>query len=327
MLPHTREQRTSVAKRHDLVAQIGANKRRTAYLMIGFAVLVTGVVVAFDLAFRFGPGFIVVAFILAMAFVWWSYFYSDRIAIAAARAQEADPNEYRQLHDVVEELCIGVGLPKPRVYIIDDPAPNAFATGRNPQHSAVAVTSGLLQLMNRTELEGVLAHELSHVHNYDILISTIAVTLVGFLALLTDFGLRLLLFGGLGGRDRDGGDSDAQLFVLAAALIFIVLAPIAAQLMQLAVSRRREALADVSGVYITRNPQGLISALEKLRDNPNVLQHAPAATAHMWIESPLDKSSKDLHGWFNRLFETHPPLEDRIAALQEVAGSIPPPGA
>jgi heat shock protein HtpX len=318
------ERGDGVAQRHDLTAQIGANKRRTVYLMAGFLVLVAAAVVAFDVAFQFGPAFIVIAFVIAIAFVWGSYFYSDRITIAAARGKEADPNEYRQLHDIVEELCIGVGLPKPRIYIVDDPAPNAFATGRNPAHAAVAVTTGLLQIMNRTELEGVLAHELSHVHNYDILISTIAVTLVGFIALLSDFGLRLLLFGGLGGRDRNGGDSEATIFILAFSLIFIILAPIGATLMQLAVSRRREALADVSGVYITRNPQGLISALEKLKASSTVVQHAPAATAHMCIASPLEKEAKDAHGWFNRLFETHPPLDDRIAALQEVAGTIPP---
>jgi heat shock protein HtpX len=315
-----------MAERQDLVAQIRSNKRRTVYLMSGFAIVITGVVVAFDVVFRYGPAFIVIAFVIALILVWGSYFYSDRLTIAASRAREADPNEYRQLHDVVEELCIAVGLPKPRVYIVDDPAPNAFATGRNPQHSAIAVTTGLLQVMNRAELEGVLAHELSHIRNYDILISTIAVTLVGFVALLADFGLRMLLFGGLGGRGRDNdGGGEVGIVVLVLSIVFIILAPIAAKLMQFAVSRRREALADVSGVYITRNPQGLISALEKLRDNTAVVHHAPAATAHMWFESPLDKKSKDAHGWFNRLFETHPPLEQRIAALQEVAGSIPPP--
>jgi heat shock protein HtpX len=314
-----------MAERKDLVAQIGANKRRTVYLMAGFAILITGAVVAFDVLFRFGPAFIVIAFVLALIFVWGSYFYSDRLAIAAARAQEADPQEFKQLHDIVEELCIGVGLPKPRVYIVDDPAPNAFATGRNPQHSAIAVTTGLLGLMNRAELEGVLAHELSHIRNYDILISTIAVTLVGFVALLTDFGLRLLLFGGLGGRGRDNSGGEFAIFVLVLSVVFLILAPIAAKLMQFAVSRRREALADVSGVYITRNPQGLISALEKLQARPGIVHHAPAATAHMWFTSPLDKQSKDVHGWFNRLFETHPPLDQRIAALQEVAGTIPPP--
>ena len=313
-----------MAQRKDLTAQIAANKRRTVYLMAGFAVVITGAVAAFDILFAYGPAFIVIAVIVALALVWTSYFYSDRLAIAAARAQPADPEQYRQLYDVVEELCIGVGLPKPRVFIINDPSPNAFATGRNPQHAAVAVTSGLLQTMNRTELEGVLAHELSHVHNYDILVSTIAVTLVGFVALLADFGLRLLLFGGLGGRGRNNEGGEAAIFLIALSVFFLILAPIAAKLMQFAISRRREALADVSGVYITRNPQGLISALEKLRDNPTVVHHAPAATAHMWIESPLDKTSKDGHGWFNRLFDTHPPIEQRIAALQEVAGSIPP---
>jgi len=147
-----------VAKRHDLVMQIRGNKERTLFLMVGFAILITGAVVAFDLVFSFGPAFIVVAFVVALALVWGSYFYSDRVAIAAAHAREADPTEYKQLHDVVEELSIGVGLPKPRVYIVDDPAPNAFATGRNPKHSSVAVTTGLLEVMNRVELEGVLAH-------------------------------------------------------------------------------------------------------------------------------------------------------------------------
>lgn len=313
-----------MAERRDLVAQIAANKRRTVYLMAGFAIVITGAVVAFDLVLRFGPAFIVIAFVLALILVWGSYFYSDKLAISAARAREADPQEFRQLHDIVEELCIGAGLPKPRVFVVDDPAPNAFATGRNPSHSAIAATTGLLEIMNRTELEGVLAHELSHIRNYDILISTIAVTLVGFVALLTDFGLRLLFFGGLGGGDDNSG-GELGIIVLVGSIFFLILAPIAAKLMQFAVSRRREALADVSGVYITRNPQGLISALEKLRQRPGIVRHAPAATAHMWFDSPLDKKSKGAHGWFNRLFETHPPLDQRITALQEVAGSIPPP--
>jgi heat shock protein HtpX len=308
-----------MAERRDLLAQIAANKRRTVYVMAGFAVLIVGVVAAFDLAFAAGPSFIAIAIVVVLAMVWTSYFYSDKLAIAAAHASEADPKQFRQLHNIVEELCLGVGLPKPRIYVVDDPAPNAFATGRNPKHAAVAVTSGLLDIMDRSELEGVLAHELSHIHNYDILVGTIAVTLVGFVALLSDFGLRLLLFGG---RRRD--DQGAGIYIMAMALVFIVLAPFAAKAMQFAISRGRESLADVSGVLITRNPEGLISALEKLRDNPAVIAHAPAATAHMWIESPLDKQSKGAHGWFNRLFETHPPIEARIAALEEVAGTLPP---
>lgn len=312
-----------MVERHDLLAQIAANKRRTFYVMAGFTVLITAVVAVFDFVFVGGPVFIAIAIVVALIMVWAGYFYSDKLAIAAAHGLAADPGEYRQLHNIVEELCLGVGLPKPRIYIVDDPAPNAFATGRNPDHAAVAVTSGLLALMDRTELEGVLAHELSHIHNYDILVGTIAVTLVGFVALLSDFGLRLLLFGGFGGRRRDN-DGGSQIYILVLAVVFIVLAPIAAKAMQFAISRRRESLADVSGVLITRNPEGLISALEKLRDNPAVIAHAPAATAHLWIESPLDKQSKGAHGWFNRLFDTHPPIEGRIAALQEVAGTVRP---
>ena len=308
-----------MAERRDLWAQVAANKRRSVYLMAGFTVLITGVVAAFDIAFAGGPLLIAIAIVVVLTMVWASYFYSDKLAIAAAHALEADTAQYRQLHNVVEELCIAAGIPKPRLYVIDDPAPNAFATGRNPEHAAVAVTSGLLEVMNREELEGVLAHELSHIHNYDILVATIAVTLVGFVALLSDFGLRLLIFGG---RRRDN-KGDSGVYVLALSMVFIILAPIAAKAMQFAISRRRESLADVSGVLITRNPQGLIAALEKLRDNTTIIAHAPAATAHMWIESPLDMHSKGAHGWFNRRFETHPPIEDRIAALEEVAGTFP----
>lgn len=308
-----------MAERSDLWAQVAANKRRTLYLMAGFAVLITGLVAAFDLAFAGGPVLIVVGLVIVMAMVWGSYFYSDKLAIAAAHARAADPAQYRQLHTIIEELCIAGGLPKPWAYIVEDPAPNAFATGRKPSHAAVAATTGLLRTMDREELEGVLAHELSHIQNYDILVATVAVTLVGFAALLSDFGLRMLIFGG---RRRDN-KGNSGIYVVAMSLVFIIVAPIAAKAMQLAISRRRESLADVSGVFITRNPQGLISALEKLRDNNTIIAHAPAATAHMWIESPLDKRSKGAHGRFNRLFETHPPLEARIAALREVAGTFP----
>jgi heat shock protein HtpX len=307
-------------ERHDLLAQVAANKRRTVYIMAGFTLFVGAVVAAFDLAFAGGPAFIAIAVVLALAMVWTGYYYSDRLAIAAAHGIEASPTDYPQLHNLVEELCLGIGLPKPRIYIVNDPAPNAFATGRNPDHAAVAVTTGLLALMNRSELEGVLAHELSHIHNYDILVGTIAITLVGFLALLSDLGLRLLIFGRLGGRRGGGNDRDGQIYIMAIAVVFLIVAPIAAKAMQFAISRRRESLADGSGVLITRNPEGLIAALEKLRDNPAVIAHAPAATAHLWIESPLDQRSKGAHGWFNRLFETHPPLESRIAALREAAG-------
>ena len=279
-------------------------------------------VAAFDLALSGGPIVIAIAVVVALVMVWGGYFHSDKLAIAAAHGVPADPNDYRQLHNLVEGLCIGVGLPKPRIFIVDDPAPNAFATGRNPEHAAIAVTTGLLAIMNRTELEGVLAHELSHIANDDILIGTIAVTLVGFLALLSDVGLRLLIFGRIGGGRRRDSRDGTQIYIMALALVFLIMAPVAATALRFAISRRREALADVSGVLITRNPEGLISALGKLRDNSAIIAHAPAATAHLWIESPLDPRSHGGHGWFNRLFETHPPLDARIAALHEAAGTM-----
>jgi heat shock protein HtpX len=307
-----------MAERKDLVAQIGANKRRTVYLMAGFAIVITGAVVAFDLVFRFGPAFIVIAFVLALVVVWGSYFYSDKLAISAARAREADPQEFRQLHDIVEELCIGVGLPKPRVYVVDDPAPNAFATGRNPKHAALAVTTGLLEVMNRVELEGVIAHELSHVKNYDILVTTIAVLAVGVIALLADFGLRFAFWGGMSDRRDNNADGGLGGILAIASLALLLLAPMIGYFMQMAMSRNREFLADASGVQLTRYPPGLISALEKLRDDHAVVHYATKATAQMWIEQPLETADDKRGSKFNRLFDTHPPLEDRIRRLQEM---------
>jgi heat shock protein HtpX len=222
------------------------------------------------------------------------------------------------LHNLVEGLCIASGLPKPRVYIVDDPAPNAFATGRDPKHAAIAVTTGLLEKLNRVELEGVLAHELSHIRNYDILVSTLAVTLVGAVALLTNFAIRAMWWNG--GRvsrqgDRDGGGNPLAIV----GLVLLIFAPLIAKAMQAAVSRKRETLADVSACQITRYPPGLISALEKLRDDVTVTHAASAATAHMWIEQPMSGvGDKGKMGAWNRMFDTHPPLEERIALLREL---------
>jgi heat shock protein HtpX len=248
-----------------------------------------------------------------------SYWNSDKVALAMSHAQPADPVQYARLHNIVESLCIAAGLPKPRVYIVDDEAPNAFATGRNPQHAAIAVTTGLLAKMNRIELEGVLAHELSHVKNYDILVSTIAVTLVGVIVLLADWALRFMWWGGMRRDDdrEEGGGLGVVVAVLG--LFLLLLAPLAAQLMQFAVSRRRESLADISGVELTRYPPGLISALEKLKDDTTVVHSASRATAHLWIEQPTPQTQEE--GRFsrlNRLFDTHPPLEERIEALKEL---------
>jgi heat shock protein HtpX len=299
--------------------QIARNKRRT-FLMLGAFVLLIGLVaVALGFLFQAGAYIVPIAIVIAIAMAWASYFYSDKVALAASRAKPADGPEYRRYHNLVEGLCIAAGLPKPRLYVVDDPAPNAFATGRNPKHAAIAVTTGLLEKMNRVELEGVLAHELSHVKNYDILVSTVAVTAVGAVALMADLGMRFLWFGGRSGRrdNHDSGPLGLILVILAFALL--ILAPFAAQLMQFAMSRRRELLADASGVQLTRYPPGLISALEKLKDDQAVVHHATRATAQMWIEQPLDRDQekKGTKGsWLNRAFDTHPPLDERIAALK-----------
>jgi heat shock protein HtpX len=285
-------------------------------LLAAFVILIAAVALAFNLLLGFGYIGVAIAIVIAVAMAWGSYFYSDKIALAASRARPADGPEYARYRNLVEGLCIAAGLPVPKLYVVDDPAPNAFATGRNPKHAAVAVTTGLLEKMNRVELEGVLAHELSHVKNYDILVTTIAVTAVGAIALLSDIGLRFMFWGGRSDR-RDGNDSGPLGAVIAiAALALLILAPFAAQLMQFAMSRRREYQADASGVQLTRYPPGLIAALEKLRDDQAVVHHATRATAQMWIEQPLDREEGKKGSWLNRAFDTHPPLEDRIKVLK-----------
>ena len=275
---------------------------------------------AINVLLGYGVAGLVIALVVVLIGTFGAYWKSDAVALAMSHAKPADPVEYARLHNLVEGLCIAAGLPKPRVYVISDPAPNAFATGRNPRHAAVAVTTGLLEKMNRVELEGVLAHELSHVKNYDILVSTLAVTLVGVIVVMADFSLRFMWWGGPRSRDRqrDGGGGPQAIFALVG-IALLLLAPLAARLMQFAVSRRREALADVSGVAMTRYPPGLISALEKLKDDTTVVESSSRATAHLWIESPLARTKEEGRlSRLNRLFETHPPLEERIQALKEL---------
>jgi heat shock protein HtpX len=295
--------------------QIASNKRRSALLIIGFGLLV-GLVV-FAINYLIGGGLIgfATAAIIAIALSWISYFNSDKVALAMSHAKPADELTYARYHNLVEGLCIASGLPKPRLYIIDDPAPNAFATGRNPQHAAIAVTTGLLDKMNRVELEGVLAHELSHVKNYDVLIMTLAVTMVGIIALLSDFFLRFMFWGG-GRRGSDERNNPVGAIIALFGIVLLIFSPIIARLMQFAVSRQREYLADSSGVSLTRYPPGLISALKKLKDDTTVIHTASKATAHLWIEEPLDTESKRPGVKMNKLFATHPPLDDRIAALE-----------
>jgi heat shock protein HtpX len=248
-----------------------------------------------------------------------AYWKSDAIALRLSRAVPADEVTYARLHNLVEGLCIAAGLPKPRVYVVDDPAPNAFATGRNPQHAAIAVTTGLLEKLNRVELEGVLAHELSHIKNYDILVTTLAVTLVGVVTLMADFAIRALWWGGAarrGGRNQGGGAAGV---VALLGFVLLLLAPLLGRIMQAAVSRRRESLADISAASLTRYPPGLISALEKLRDDRTVVRSASRATAHLWIEEPVAAhANAQRQHRLDRMFNTHPPLEERIAALREL---------
>ena len=296
--------------------QIAANKRKTFYLVALFVVLTFLVGAAFVFFLKGGVvGLVIVAIIVIVGSV-ISYYNSDKVALAMSRAKPADPVEYARYHNLVEGLCIASGLPKPRLYIVEDDAPNAFSTGRNPKHAAVAVTTGLLAKMNRVELEGVLAHELSHIRNYDVLVMTLAVTMVGIIALLSDFFLRFMFWTG-GRGNRDSNDSGIVGGILAIfGFILLIFAPIIASLMQFAVSRKREYLADASGVQMTRYPPGLISALKKLKDDTTVIHTASKATAHLWIEEPLDTESKRPGVKMNKLFATHPPLDDRIAALE-----------
>jgi len=237
-----------------------------------------------------------------------AYWYSDKLVLKMSGAKEADPVEFLELHRIVENLSITAGLPKPRVFIISDPAPNAFATGRDAEHAVVAVTTGLLGILNRTELEGVIAHELSHIGNRDMLVSTVVVVLVGFVVLLSDFFLRSTLWGG--GRNRD---NRAGVILMLVGIVLAILSPIIARLIHLAISRKREFLADASGALLTRYPEGLASALEKISHANISMQRANNATAHLFIANPFAGKNG-----LSRLFMTHPPMEERVHVLREM---------
>jgi heat shock protein HtpX len=297
---------------------IRSNKRRSALLVGGFVLVVVIIGAFIGYIAGFGPWGIAVALVVSAALAFASYWKSDAVALAVSRAKPADPEVYKRLHNLVEGLCIASGLPKPGVYVIDDPAPNAFATGRNPQHAAIAVTTGLLDKMNRVELEGVLAHELSHIKNYDILVSTLAVTMVGAVALLSDITIRAMWWNG-GRVSREGDREDGFNPLVLIGFVLLIVGPIVARVMQATISRRRETLADVSACQLTRYPPGLISALEKLRDDTTVTHSASTATAHLWIEQPMSGvGDKGRLGSFHKLFDTHPPLDERISLLREL---------
>jgi heat shock protein HtpX len=298
--------------------------------MFLFVLLVAAIAWVVSYWTGWGPYGVAVAAVIAILMAWGSYFSSDKIALSMSRAKPADETEYAQLHNIVDGLAIAAGITKPRVYIVEDPAPNAFATGRNEKHAAIAVTTGLLSTMNRDELEGVIAHELSHIQNRDILVMTIAVTLVGIVVLLGDFFMRAMwLGGGRRGNDREGGGPAAIFAILG--IVLLILAPVFAQLLQFAISRRREFLADTDAVFLTRHPEGMIGALEKLKGDDAVVRTASRATAHLWIESPIQtnasegrKHTNKSGAWLNRLFQTHPPLDERIEALRSLTPGMQP---
>lgn len=253
------------------------------------------------------PGILYIAVAFSVVMNISAYWFSDKVAIASAGAKPADEKEYLELHRIIENLAITAGLPKPRVYIINDAAPNAFASGRDAKHAVIAVTTGLLAALDRSELEGVLAHELSHVGNRDILVMTVAVVLVGFISILADMFLRMSFFGG---NDRENKNP----IIAIAAIVAIIVAPIAAQLIQLAISRKREFLADASGALLTRYPDALASALRKIAAYPAPMQRASTATAHLFISNPF--GAQKAGAFVAKLFSTHPPMQERVAALQ-----------
>jgi heat shock protein HtpX len=299
-----------------IYTNISANKWRSVVTMTIFVALVIALGYVFGIALRL-PWLLPLAIVIAIVQSFSSYWWSDKVALAISGAHEVDKAQAPELYRIVENLSITAGLPMPRVYVIEDPSPNAFATGRDPQHAAVAVTTGLLAVLNKPELEGVLAHEFSHVGNYDIRLSTVIVILVGFVVLLSDFFLRYTFWFGGGRRSRNDGQFGG--IVMLIGIVLALLSPLFAMLMQLAISRRRELLADADGALLTRNPNGLADALAKITSDPHPLQHWNKATAHLFIASPLrDKEGKS-RSWLAGLFDTHPDPSIRIQKLREMA--------
>jgi heat shock protein HtpX len=295
--------------------QIASNKRRSFLLVFFFLALIFLLAWLFEQMAGMGPEGLIFAVILALGMTVGSYYYSDKVVLAMSKARPVKKEDYPYLYNVVEGLTIAAGLPPPRCYVIDDTAPNAFATGRNPKHSVIVVTTGLLEKLNRVELEGVIAHEMSHIKNYDILLQTLTVVMVGVVALLSDWMRRTFFWGGGRRRSSSRGKGGAgAAVVLALALIMAILSPLIAQLIRFAISRKREFLADASGAMLTRYPPGLASALRKISADREPLEAANKATAHLYIVNPL----KDIRGPVNRLFSTHPPVEERIAALEKM---------
>lgn len=291
--------------------QISANIWRSRLLIVVVIVLIAAIGSAFYFLFN-EPIAVPIAIIVAVVMSVTSYYHSDKIVLAATHARPADKQEFPHYVNSVEGLAIAAGIPCPRAYVIDDEAPNAFATGRDPERAVICVTTGLLAMMNRVELEGVIAHEMSHIRNYDIRFMMLVAVLVGTIALLADWFWRSARWGGFRRRGRDGGQ--LQVIYFGIGILLAILAPISAALVQAAISKRREYLADASGALLTRYPDGLASALEKIAADPNKLDTANKATAHLFIANPL----KDHGGPLNSLFDTHPPIAERVRRLLDM---------
>jgi heat shock protein HtpX len=300
----------------NIYSNISQNKWKTILIMVLFVVFITTIAFVFGKALGESPlGIAGIALILSGIMSIGSYYYSDKLVLATTRAQPVSEKDNPVLYHVVENLALGDGIPMPKVYIINDPSPNAFATGRDPKHAAVVATSGILERLNKAELEGVIAHELSHVKNFDTRLMAITAILVGFVSILADIFTRSLWWGGGRRRNNNDGDDRMQYLFLIVGIVFALLSPIAATLIQLAVSRKREFLADASGALLTRYPEGLASALEKISSDPRPVQTASNATAHLFIVNPF----KNRPGkWLTSLFNTHPPIEERIKILRSM---------
>ena len=286
-------------------------------LIVGIFILIITLIVYYVChALRLGTMSIVIALIFSIGSAWASYYYSDKIVLSLNKARPATKEEDQKLVNILDALMVTAGLPnKPRLYVVDDAQPNAFATGRNPQNAVICVTTGLLEKLDYYELEGVIAHEMSHIKNYDIRLSCVVSVMVGFIVMLSDLFSRALFWGGM--KDRDS-DSKANGILMLVGLIFLILAPIFGSLMQLALSRKREFLADSTAVEFTRNPDGLISALEKLENDPNQLETANNATANMYIINPFKKNAKNGKKRSTNIWSTHPSTADRIEALRNL---------
>jgi heat shock protein HtpX len=296
-----------------IYTQADSNTRKTWLLITGFLVFVIAIGWLFSYLLQTNA-ILYIAVFLSIAMSVGSYWFSDKLVLSMARATPIEKQDNLELYRVVENLSITAGLPMPKIYITPDMQPNAFATGRDKNHAVVCVTQGLLQRMDKTELEGVLAHELSHIGNKDMLLSTVVVVLAGVVSLLANFFLRISFWGGMRGRNDREGNAGALLLVFG--ILAAILAPIAATLIQLAISRKREFLADADGALLTRYPEGLASALIKIAQDPTPMPSANTATSHLYIEDPFKQQQKT--HWFVKLFSTHPPIEERIRALRDM---------